>query len=137
MTRALACDACHQVPEHVKSEGHLDRGTVSPADIHFGTLASARGCEPSYSQGRCSDVACHGARLPERIELAWTWNTGPRTEACSGCHGLPPSVQHTKDSHCASLLCHGAEVSAASDPPAITDGGRSLHIDGRYDTTQR
>ena len=137
LTRAIECRECHPVPERGTSEGHLDRAVVSPVDVLFGPLARARGRSPSYRQARCSDVACHGAGLPEMLETGWTWNAPTRSESCSGCHGLPPGVQHTADNHCASLVCHGAEISAASDQPAITEAGRARHIDGRYDTTQR
>lgn len=131
---AIACAECHPVPEHVASAGHLDRGTVTSADVRLEGLAAARERQPSYSAGRCNDVACHGAGLPGQPEPRWDWHAQARPQDCARCHGVPPGPPHIQDNRCASPVCHGSEVSAGSEP-AITQSGLRLHINGRYDTT--
>ncbi len=133
LTAAIDCKECHVVPKEVLSPGHLDRGTVTPADVTFGPRAQARGQMPSYDHGSCKQIACHGAGLPEGIERALQWDS-PATGACAGCHGVPPAKDHPQDDGCASLICHGAEVRAGSPGPGITDAGRALHIDGVIET---
>lgn len=133
LMRAISCGECHSVPEQVSSEGHLDRDEVTPADVQLGGSASARGREPSFGDGRCSDVACHGAGLPGQPDQRWSWHARATPQDCSRCHGTPPPPPHVQDTRCASLVCHGTEVSAGS-APAITDSGRDLHINGRFDT---
>jgi len=69
--------------------------------------------------------------LSEGIERALMWDA-PAAGGCTGCHGAPPTVDHTQATTCASVNCHGDEVTLG-DPPAITASGRDLHIDGNID----
>jgi predicted CxxxxCH...CXXCH cytochrome family protein len=133
LTAAIECTECHAVPKEVLSPGHLDMGQSTPADVVFGARAQARGRHPSYEAGTCKDVACHGAGLAEGIERALRWDA-PAAKTCAGCHGLPPTTSHPKDDGCASLICHGAEVTAGTPGPSITQSGRMLHIDGQIET---
>lgn len=130
-TMPIPCGECHVVPREVTSDGHLDRGARTPPDVRFGALASARGQQPEHRDGTCTEIACHGAGLPDGFERALRW-TDPPTGACGGCHALPPAPPHPQSAACASTQCHGAEVTA-SDPPAITAPGRELHINGSPD----
>lgn len=127
LTAAIACQECHRVPSAVLSQGHLDRGEATPADVTFGTRAQARDRVPQYRAGTCSEVACHGAGLPDGPS-AVRWS-GAAIDDCTSCHGLPPGGDHPASTSCATTLCHGDEVTAGS-PPAITASGRALHIDG-------
>jgi predicted CxxxxCH...CXXCH cytochrome family protein len=136
LTAPIDCSECHVVPKVVSSAGHLDVGPSTPADVVFGARARARGQQPSYEAGTCKQVACHGAGLADRIERALRWDA-PAANTCVGCHGLPPSKDHPKDDGCASLICHGAEITAGTPDPAITQTGRALHIDGQIETHTR
>ena len=136
ITQGIMCGDCHPVPEEVTSPGHLDVGDKTPADIKFGSRARERDQAPTYSDGACRQIACHGAGLPGNTELALRWDAQPSGE-CSSCHGLPPSVQHPQDTTCSALQCHGAEVSAGTSALGITPSGRALHINGTYDTVPR
>jgi predicted CxxxxCH...CXXCH cytochrome family protein len=128
LTREVPCGECHVVPERADSPGHLDVGETTPADIVFGALARARGQSAHIKAQTCLAIACHGAGLPDGIERALVWNA-PAAGDCAGCHGVPPGGSHPQDSGCASVVCHGDEVTQA-EPPAITQPGRSRHIDG-------
>jgi predicted CxxxxCH...CXXCH cytochrome family protein len=112
----------------VNSPGHLDVGSTTPADVVFGALATARGQSARIQAQTCLAIACHGAGLPDGFERALVWNA-PASGDCAGCHGVPPGGDHPQGSGCASVVCHGDEVTQAQ-PPAITQSGRSVHIDG-------
>jgi predicted CxxxxCH...CXXCH cytochrome family protein len=135
LTAAIACNECHRVPQNVNTSGHLDVGQITPAEISLGARAHARGQAANYENGTCRQVACHGAGLPEGIERALRWDA-PLTHSCSGCHGLPPTRAHPADDGCATLICHGAEVSVGNGRPAISETGRNLHVNGAIDIAQ-
>ena len=136
LTADIACSECHVVPERIASEGHLDRGDATPADVVFGPRASAFGQTPTYDGHTCRQIACHGAGLPDGADRALRWDEAG-AGGCAGCHGLPPGHDHPQDSACASASCHGAEIKVASPTPGITEGGRALHINGRVDLAPR
>jgi len=133
LSAAIDCADCHAVPDDVRSPGHLDLGSVTPADVVLGARASARAQHPSYENRTCREIACHGAGLPENNERALHWDA-PGNGACAGCHGIPPTREHPSDSTCAALVCHGGEVSVGTPLPAISESGRTLHINGVIDT---
>ncbi|HKU38091.1 MAG TPA: CxxxxCH/CxxCH domain-containing protein [Polyangiales bacterium] len=135
LTREVTCAECHVVPDSASAPGHLDVGATTPADVVFGARASARGQPASIEAQTCRGIACHGAGLPDGSERALVWNA-PAASSCSGCHGIPPRKDHPASDGCASLTCHGDEVSVAA-PFAITEPGRSLHIDGSIDARGR
>jgi predicted CxxxxCH...CXXCH cytochrome family protein len=135
-TTPIDCVECHVVPKHVTDPGHLDIGTKTPADVNFGPRASARNRHPTYENGTCRDVACHGAGLVDGIERALRWDDRP-VQRCSGCHGLPPAAPHPQDGNCASVICHGSEVGESSIGPTITAAGLAKHIDGTIDFAGR
>ncbi len=136
LTAEVTCDECHAVPETVTSEGHLDRSVRDAADLRWGMRATARGQSPSYGSGGCREIACHGGGLAEGIERALTWDAQPGG-SCAGCHGLPPAKAHPADDRCASVSCHGGEVSIGVGTNGVTDQGRALHINGIADTVPR
>jgi predicted CxxxxCH...CXXCH cytochrome family protein len=132
----IDCAECHVVPKHVTDRGHLDLGRNTPADVHFGPRATARDRHPTYENGTCRDVACHGAGLVDGIERALRWDDRP-VQQCAGCHGLPPAAPHAQDTDCASVICHGGEVGTGTAGPTITAGGLAKHIDGAIDFAGR
>lgn len=80
----IACSECHQVPNTVTDVGHID--SPAPAEIMFGSIATARGANPTWNGQSCSDVSCHGPLQP-------AWNgTAEESAYCAGCHGLPPTT---------------------------------------------
>ena len=128
LTREVTCSECHVVPEEPNSAGHLDMGEVTPADVTLGARANARGQTASFDAGTCRGIACHGAGLSDGLEHPLVWNA-PAAGGCGSCHGVPPGGTHPQSKGCASLICHGDEVTL-TDPPAITSSGRDRHIDG-------
>jgi predicted CxxxxCH...CXXCH cytochrome family protein len=122
----LACSSCHVVPETILDPVHLD-GTVHVA---FSGLAVARGAQPIFAGGRCTNVACHGARLADPPATpAWDDASGAQA-LCGACHGTPPS-EHTTSTACSRSDCHGSEVTLdSSGAPRISTTGKVLHVDG-------
>jgi predicted CxxxxCH...CXXCH cytochrome family protein len=138
LTAAIACSECHEVPQAASSDGHFDREEASPAEVRFGPRARGFGRSPSYEpeSRTCRQVACHGAGLPDGIERALRWDERAG-QTCDGCHGLPPAQDHPREPTCASVPCHGSEVSAGGPMPLITEAGRAVHIDGDVDVAGR
>jgi predicted CxxxxCH...CXXCH cytochrome family protein len=126
LTAPLACSSCHVVPATILDPVHLD-GTVH---VVFSGLATARGATPVWDGARCSNVACHGANLPDPAAVpAWSDTSGAQA-ACGACHGIPPS-QHTTSVDCNRSDCHGGEVMLdATGAPLISASGKTSHIDG-------
>ena len=131
ITAPIACTECHALPDAITSEGHLDRGRRTPADVTFGPLARARDQSPRYEGGTCREVACHGAGLSDDVKLALRWDERA-SGGCATCHGSPPAAPHPQQASCAASQCHGDEV-RAGDQPGITGEGRQRHIDGHVD----
>jgi predicted CxxxxCH...CXXCH cytochrome family protein len=113
----LDCSECHVVPQHWNDEGHILAGGVAitgPAKVSFGARAGFtinpgdRGGPPTYRNGTCSNVYCHGAVLHaaggSATEPRWDDATPPG--ACDRCHGAPPP-SHAQSS-CAT--CHPASA---------------------------
>ncbi|MGE0327613.1 MAG: CxxxxCH/CxxCH domain-containing protein, partial [Polyangiaceae bacterium] len=115
----VACNECHIVPEQVSDPGHAD--SAEPAEIHFGSLASQDGHDPTWSSKtrRCSDSYCHGARSP-----SWT-QPKPSDQACGTCHGLPPAPPHPQSERCSA--CHTGIDAENHFPEA------RLHVNGQVE----
>ncbi len=108
------CEDCHVVPKKVTDPGHLDDG-VRGGDVKFGPAA---GENASYSNGTCSNVACHKDDAP-------AWNGAA---PCGSCHGVPPKAPHPADNRC--MRCH---------PNALPDGTPKdvmQHMDGKVDNKE-
>ena len=139
----VSCDACHAVPQNVEDEGHIG---MSPAELVWSALASARHVSPSFDGTRCN-VYCHGvALLPGGSDTAPAWTTVDGSQAaCGTCHGLPPDPPHPASNSCPTChrerfeqptvvhidgtvevaampcnSCHGSDLNAA--PPVDTEG---------------
>lgn len=97
-SRAVPCAECHQIPTEILTPGHVD--TPRPAELEFSGVASAFGAVPRYSDGACTNTACHGAVFPDADDSGgsltapnWTTLDGSQA-ACGTCHGLPPPRPH-------------------------------------------
>lgn len=116
----VTCDDCHTVPTRYDDPGHID---PSPAELHWGSLASARGGNPSWNGATCANY-CHGQTIPGGTNKAPAWTSVNGTQAaCGTCHSLPPAAPHPQNPNCA--VCHSAVINASG---AIIDP--SLHVNG-------
>lgn len=129
--KRYACAECHVVPAAWDDPGHVRTAEGlrdgAPAEVRFGAFAqtatAARRAAPSFSDGRCSDVYCHGdafAGDPAARDRRPSWTAAP-TGRCDACHGLPPSGHPSG----ACNRCHGRVADATG---ALAD--RTLHLDG-------
>ncbi len=109
----VACAECHTVPAAWDAPGHI-LGDSAPAEVTFGpraaltpVLADRKG-PPTFTDGRCANVYCHGDALhaPGGTALRPRWDEPEPTGSCGRCHGAPPP-SHTQ-SLCAS--CHPASA---------------------------
>lgn len=100
---AVACGACHVVPDETVAPGHLD---APPVETIFGGLALAGGARPSFTATRtCADSYCHGATLDGGALTEPTWGaTDHAALACDACHGMPPANGHPDARVCGD--CH-------------------------------
>jgi predicted CxxxxCH...CXXCH cytochrome family protein len=130
----LACGECHTVPATWDAEGHILRGSVAdppPAEVTFGARAQRtidpadRAGPPSFRDGRCSNVYCHGDVLAAAGGTATRprWSDPAAPGACDRCHGAPPP-SHAQD-HCAT--CHPA---GAPHIDGIVQVGRAAGCSG-------
>jgi predicted CxxxxCH...CXXCH cytochrome family protein len=127
-SRAVPCGECHWVPERALDAGHLD--TPAPAEVVFSGASRAFEATPSYAQGKCSNTACHGARLTRGHESggsltapSWTIVDGSQA-ACGTCHGLPPPRPHPYHADDCGR-CH-----ENMSPDGTTFLRPDLHVDG-------
>lgn len=121
----LDCADCHTVPTRLDDPGHID---PSPAELHFGSLAKARGASPAWDGATCS-AYCHGQTIDGGTNHTPLWTKVDGTQAaCGTCHSLPPAAPHPQNPRCE--ICHGA----------VVDGGLDfidpeLHINGQVDVS--
>jgi predicted CxxxxCH...CXXCH cytochrome family protein len=105
----VACNECHLVPATPDVAGHYD--TALPAEVKFGDVAETNGVDPWWDGVGCSNVACHGAGLPNEgglhMEPVWTVTDGSQT-TCFSCHGFPPQGTHPQSFACEG--CHAAVI---------------------------
>ncbi len=129
LSLAIACAECHAVPSTIVAPGHLN-GVV---EIAFSGRAIARDAPATWNGTTCSSVACHGAKLTDAPAVTPSWNdTSHAASACGACHGLPPT-QHTAATSCDRSTCHSEEVVRTFTSLAISEGGKTLHVNGTLD----
>jgi len=126
-SRAVVCSDCHLVPKSPLDPGHID--TPLPAEVTFSGVASAFGGAPSYANGTCSEVSCHGGKFTgthrsggSNVSPVWTKVDGTQA-GCGSCHGLPPPAPHPYQNDCSA--CH--EDLAADN---VHFKHPELHVDG-------
>jgi predicted CxxxxCH...CXXCH cytochrome family protein len=101
------------VPDRWDAPGHIV-DDVPPAEVTFGaranmTLAAAdRMGPPTFANGSCSNVYCHGDVLhaPGGLSTRPVWSTPSPTGTCVRCHASPPPSHARTD--CAT--CHPASA---------------------------
>ncbi len=127
----VACGACHVVPTSWDDPGHI-LGDVSPgADVTFGAtagLGDVRQGPPSYADGTCANVYCHGDTIAAGgIATRPRWEAQP-SSGCASCHGVPPP-SHAQD---ACAACHPATSAHVDGVVQIgtTDGCDGCHGSG-------
>lgn len=107
----VACDDCHDVPDEIADEGHLD------ADL----IAEAEGFDRETRT--CAGVYCHGTAEPR-------WDAvGEGEAACGTCHGIPPATSF----HDPGLTlgdCHTCHPSVDTFGNIVFTGDVSEHLDG-------
>jgi len=123
ITVPIHCNQCHVVPAAIGDAGHMD---ASPAELTFGSLATADGATPAWDRNAatCSSVYCHGTTLNGGgtiHEPLWTKVDGTQA-ACGACHGVPPPAPHVQNDDCGT--CHTATASgqAIAHPDKHIDG---------------
>jgi predicted CxxxxCH...CXXCH cytochrome family protein len=122
LSSPVACTECHVVPASVDAPSHLGS---APAELTFGTLATAGGVAPQFDEatGACSSTYCHGATLPGGSNTAPVWTKVDDTQdACGACHGVPPPAPHPQVTDCG--MCHvdTAVGGAIAHPEKHIDG---------------
>jgi predicted CxxxxCH...CXXCH cytochrome family protein len=124
VSRALACDECHTVPEALDAAGHVD--SAMPAEVTFGELARSEDSTPAWDGTTCANTYCHGAfEGGNKASVTWT-DVGAGKAACGTCHGSPPTSGHPDNDNCS--MCHPR---VADDDLNILD--RSLHMNGEVE----
>lgn len=116
--RAARCTDCHEVPDSVEADGHLD--SSPPADVRLWNGGS-------YEPGPRTCVAgCHWDRDPGP---AWDDDSGAE-RACDACHGMPPATTRIGTPHpptapevAVCVTCHAFEP--------------TTHVDGHVDLASR
>lgn len=120
--RDVQCGDCHSVPSS-PGDGHNDG---SPAEMVWGTVASAGGAEPAHVAGleTCAGVHCHGAGMKAGVGVEPDWTAvGQGEAACGTCHSIPPSDCHPDYLECEH--CHGDVIG-----PSLAFANPDLHING-------
>ncbi|MBI2376255.1 MAG: CxxxxCH/CxxCH domain-containing protein [Deltaproteobacteria bacterium] len=124
-SRPVACTECHVVPTGVDDAGHAD--TPAPAELTFGSVATAGAHVPVWNGTSCADSYCHNGSGAQKPTPVWT-SSGGSEAACGACHGLPPPAPHPQNDRCA--LCH-----APTAGPNKTIADRATHVNGLLEVT--
>jgi predicted CxxxxCH...CXXCH cytochrome family protein len=109
----VSCAECHAAPARWDDPGHI-LGDLPPAEVVFGALAGTtlapadRAGPPSFADGRCDNVYCHGDVLHAGGGLAPRprWDDPPRPGGCDRCHGAPPPSHAPVDPIIRCEACH-------------------------------
>jgi predicted CxxxxCH...CXXCH cytochrome family protein len=131
---AIACEACHIVPETVNDRGHRTKGQDNAvAEVTFGELAKTANSNPHWNRknARCTNTYCHGATLSggRWVEPIWT-KVDKHQIDCDACHGSPPPSPHIQQvaiTDCAT--CHPDTVDEDGDIQVSA----ARHINGKTD----
>jgi len=125
-SRAVPCQSCHQVPDHLDRVGHLDKSPY--AEVRMSGLAALGGGSPSWDrdQATCSQTWCHGpSAVAESVSASWNQTNGETD--CESCHGMPPIYPHPAADGCDA--CHADVV--RGEPGDWEIHAPELHVDGK------
>ena len=148
--KKIKCNECHLVPSDPFDVGHFDNKRYNSATINFSQASSAKivgGATPTQlatftgytgslnnsKAATCSSVYCHGNRTKNGYTGAtypkpyWNYSgmvnyTDP-ANACSRCHGYPPTGGHTTTTDCST--CHNNVIAGNK-----SFKNKALHING-------
>jgi len=131
---SVECAECHVVPAAWDAEGHVRRnGRLDPlpAEVTFGELAALptpdRKGPPTFADGRCDNVYCHGDALPPaggaNLRPAWE---APPVRTCDRCHGAPPPDHAPFPVE----QCRGCHPTGAAHIDGTIEVGRTDGCDG-------
>ena len=125
--KAIGCSECHATYTDAMDPGHID----GIAALAWGEVATEEDANPTYADGSCSSVYCHGGfEDSDGANTAPTWTTVDGTQAaCGDCHSLPPGGDHPQMADCS--MCHGC---VANPGPEIRPEGAAFHINGDVNT---
>jgi len=122
------CAECHVVPTRWDDEGHiLDDVSPGAADVTLGAraaqtlVAADRAGPPTYADGACANVYCHGDVLHAGGGVATEprWDDPAPAGSCDRCHGAPPP-SHAQS---ACVTCHFSATGAAPHLDGIVQLG--------------
>lgn len=148
LSSGVSCDDCHGVVT-LKGATHMN-GTTN---FNWNSLVTRNGAlSPSISSGVCSNMYCHGAKMPDGDDSGSnktpTWHVpflpGSLTipGSCNTCHGFPPktTVTHTSihpDVAADLGVCAGCHpnVNGSATTYAGVFKDRSLHVNGVVDVS--
>lgn len=129
-----ACAECHVVPDRWDAPGHIV-DDVAPAEVTLGARAaltpvpSDRQGPPTFANGACANVYCHGDALHASGGSATrpVWASPAPTGTCVRCHAAPPPSHAQSD--CAT--CHPATAPHIDGTVQIgtSDGCSGCHGD--------
>ncbi len=150
LATAFVCADCHGTVTSVNSAGHMN-GTTN---FVWSALAQTGGLAPAYNAGTCTNVYCHGAKMPggdtSGSNKAPVWNSTTylpatlTTAACGTCHGFPPSAVSghptvgipagfpTTATIGGTCSCH-PNINTAGNSYANIFVNKALHINGTVD----
>jgi len=124
---AIACEACHVVPQNIDDPDHFDASSDGIAEVVFGPLANNDDLIPVWDRANatCTNTYCHGKTLTggNNLEPVWTQVDGSQAE-CDSCHGFPPPAPHIDNPLC--YICHPSTVISGQ----TIDLSTGTHIDG-------
>jgi predicted CxxxxCH...CXXCH cytochrome family protein len=148
LASAFTCSDCHGTVT-LNSATHMNGSTT----FSWSALAQTGGLIPNYSAGTCTNVYCHGAKMPggdtSGTNRTPTWNVPflPPTltsAACGACHGFPPSTASghpvvtiptgfpTSVSIGTTCSCHN-NINTAGNSYTNIFVNKALHINGTVD----
>ncbi len=141
----IACTECHSVPANVQDfSTHMNGATTFAWD----TLARTGSLAPNYTGTNCTNVYCHGVKLPSGasgngsdMAPAWTnvayLNGVPNaTGDCGKCHQAPPQTTSHQKSAGPPILYYALNECNGCHDHVNIDGSfnnKAKHINGIVD----
>jgi len=127
---AIDCNNCHVVPDNP------DHSIQFPTVVVFtpGTLGTTQNRAPTFNGTTlsCSTTYCHGAfafgTVTGNSTPSPAWNATP-TQACTGCHGLPPTGHPTLSGTVTAATCNGCHPATVKADGTIDMAG-GKHMNG-------
>jgi len=127
---AVDCDSCHVIPTNA------DHAIQFPPVVVFspGTLGTTQGSVPTYNATTlsCATTYCHGNFTFNGVQGNRTataaWNATP-TQACTGCHAMPPTGHPALSGTVTAATCSGCHPDTVNANGTINLAG-GKHING-------